>query len=76
MIATSSEDQKTHIWNLWGEKLATLEGHTTAVTSVDWAVTSIGEIIATCADDQTVRIYQVGTWELLHVFETKEVEEW
>ncbi|PRP86721.1 hypothetical protein PROFUN_02870 [Planoprotostelium fungivorum] len=76
MFATSSEDQTTHIWNRNGEKLATLSGHTAAVTSVDWTDTVIGQIIATCADDQTIRIYETKDWNLLHVFTTEDIEEW
>jgi WD40 repeat protein len=75
-IATASEDQTTMIWNLYGEHVATLTGHTTAVTSVDWQITQLGEILATCADDKTVRIYDGKTWELLHIFESHDVEEW
>lgn len=39
LIATSAEDQTTNIWNLDGNLIATLTGHTTAVTSVDWKLT-------------------------------------
>jgi len=75
-IATSSEDQTTHIWNLNGEKLNTLTGHTSAVTAVDWQSTIYGHIFATCADDKTVRIYDGASLDLLHIFTTTEVEEW
>ena len=51
LIATSSEDQTTQIWDLNGELVMTLRGHTAAVTSVDWQPTSIGEMLATCAGE-------------------------
>lgn len=53
--ATASEDQTTCIWKVDDEKnlIATLTGHTTAVTAVQWK----RERIYTCADDRTVRIY-------------------
>lgn len=53
--ATASEDQTTCIWKVDNEQslIATLTGHTTAVTSVQWKL----EKIYTCADDRTVRIY-------------------
>jgi WD40 repeat protein len=76
MIATVSEDQTTKVWNLYGEHLATLTGHTAAVTSVDWQHTAIGEVLATCADDQSVRLYNAQTWDLIQVFESSDVEEW
>jgi len=75
-IATASEDQTTIIWNLYGEQVAVLRGHTTAVTSVSWQNTIIGEIVATCADDKTVRIWKAHTWELIHTFTTEGVEGW
>jgi WD40 repeat protein len=54
--ATASEDQTTCLWSINGEQtlLATLRGHTTAVTAVQWK----NERIYTCADDRTVRIYR------------------
>jgi WD40 repeat protein len=53
--ATASEDQTTCIWKADDEQnlIATLTGHTTAVTAVQWKL----ERIYTCADDRTVRVY-------------------
>ncbi len=53
--ATASEDQTTCIWKVDEEQslVATLTGHTTAVTAVQWKL----DRIYTCADDRTVRIY-------------------
>eukprot|EP01130_Rhizamoeba_saxonica_P005972 TRINITY_DN2367_c0_g1_i1.p1 TRINITY_DN2367_c0_g1~~TRINITY_DN2367_c0_g1_i1.p1 ORF type:complete len:664 (-),score=128.92 TRINITY_DN2367_c0_g1_i1:738-2729(-) len=87
-IATASEDQTTRIWDLDGNELHQLIGHTTAVTSIEWisiAWSDIGinqpghgEAILTCADDQTVMMW-INTedqWELHHVFDTKAITEW
>jgi WD40 repeat protein len=59
--ATASEDQTTCIWKTNDEQnlIATLTGHTTAVTSVQWKY----EKIYTCADDRTVRIYNTQSNE-------------
>eukprot|EP01080_Neovahlkampfia_damariscottae_P000081 gene81-4330_t len=75
-IATSSEDQTTKIWNLKGELIQTLSGHTTAVTSVDWSLSSNGEILVTCADDKRIMIWNVSSWELHHEFNTYHIEGW
>jgi len=78
MVATTSEDQTTCIWDIHtGQKLHTLNGHTSAVTCVDWKQTSVGEILSTCADDRTVRVWNTQTWEILNIFETIEgTNEW
>ena len=60
-----------------GEKLETLTGHTTAVTSVDWKVMSNGQqILATCADDRTVHIRDGVTFDMKHVLDTKDIPGW
>ncbi|KAL6077883.1 Cytosolic iron-sulfur protein assembly protein CIAO1 [Balamuthia mandrillaris] len=85
-LATSSEDQTTRIWDLQRllclkekkgcevavEPERVLRGHTAAVTSVDWQVTQLGELIATCADDKSIRVWNAKTWQLHHVFDTGE----
>jgi len=78
MIATTSEDQTTCIWDVHtGNKLHTLIGHTSAVTSIDWKQTCMSEILVTCADDRTVRIWSTDTWEVIYTFETIEsTNEW
>eukprot|EP00743_Colponemidia_sp_Colp-15_P007301 GILK01007884.1.p1 GENE.GILK01007884.1~~GILK01007884.1.p1 ORF type:complete len:681 (+),score=55.24 GILK01007884.1:63-2105(+) len=70
-VVTVSEDQRAFVWRLLDmDKVAVLEGHTTAVTCVDWQITSRGELLATCADDQTIRLYNGATYGLVHVFNT------
>ena len=60
-----------------GENVTTLTGHTTAVTAVDWEILSNGQcIIATCADDRTVRVTNGSTFELIKVLDTKEIYGW
>ncbi|XP_001625976.2 uncharacterized protein LOC5505112 [Nematostella vectensis] len=78
MVASASEDQTTCIWSvLTGEKLHTLRGHTTAVTSVDWKQMCDGPtILATCADDRTVRVIDSDTFTLLHALKLKDVPGW
>lgn len=78
MIVTASEDQTAIVWKaVNGEKLETLTGHTTAVTSVDWKVMSNGQqILATCADDRTVHIRDGVTFEMKHVLDTKDIPGW
>jgi WD40 repeat protein len=67
LCATASEDQTTCIWKVDNERnlIATLTGHTTAVTAVQWKY----ERIYTCADDRTVRVYntQSNDYTCLHV---------
>eukprot|EP00696_Hemimastix_kukwesjijk_P012454 gnl/Hemi2/25615_TR8607_c0_g1_i2.p1 gnl/Hemi2/25615_TR8607_c0_g1~~gnl/Hemi2/25615_TR8607_c0_g1_i2.p1 ORF type:complete len:665 (+),score=146.60 gnl/Hemi2/25615_TR8607_c0_g1_i2:78-2072(+) len=60
LLATASEDQTTCIWNAHGEKLQTLTGHTSAVTSVDWQRTAVGEVLATCGDDHFLHVWRRG----------------
>jgi WD40 repeat protein len=75
-IATSSEDQTTKIWSMKGDLVQTLTGHTTAVTSVDWSASPVGEILVTCADDKRVMIWQTDSWKLHHEFNTYHIEGW
>jgi WD40 repeat protein len=74
-IATCSEDQTTRVWNLKGELLVELSGHTSAVTGVDWSVTSIGEFLITCADDKKVMVWDAITWKVHYEF-ISDVVEW
>ena len=66
--ATASEDQTTCIWKVNEERklIATLTGHTTAVTAVQWKL----DRIYTCADDRTVRIYSSDDYQCLRVLHT------
>lgn len=67
LCATASEDQTTCIWKADEEQklIATLTGHTTAVTAVQWKL----DRIYTCADDRTVRIYS-DNYNCLQVLHT------
>jgi len=87
-FVTCSEDQSSIIWDLNQKQIQTLRGHLTAVTSVEWQHTVIGEIIATCADDHKVMLWknpknsrQVDSspqdcFELYHVFNTSSIGCW
>ncbi|KAL4479808.1 hypothetical protein ABPG73_018029 [Tetrahymena malaccensis] len=81
-IATCSEDQTVHIFDLKNKQpLQTheLKGHTLAVTSVDWKKMNeaLGEVFISCSDDQTIRVYNPqNNFELVHEFSTSFVREW
>jgi len=76
-IATGSEDQKIRIWDTNnGAFVCELTGHTSAVTCVDWKITSQGSILATSGDDRTVRLWKTEPWEIYHVFDTTEIDDW
>jgi WD40 repeat protein len=72
LCATASEDQTTCIWKINDDDqrklIATLTGHTTAVTAVQWK----SERIYTCADDRTVRVYNTESneYNCLYVLHT------
>eukprot|EP01017_Pseudomicrothorax_dubius_P021253 TRINITY_DN22936_c0_g1_i1.p1 TRINITY_DN22936_c0_g1~~TRINITY_DN22936_c0_g1_i1.p1 ORF type:complete len:150 (-),score=24.82 TRINITY_DN22936_c0_g1_i1:43-450(-) len=57
-----------------------LEKHQLAVTSVDWKAMSkeLGEVLVTCSDDQTFRVYQVDNdnINLLFVETTSFIKDW
>lgn len=73
-IITSSEDQTSRVWDLKGNEIIQLKGHTTAVTGVDWRHTEIGEIIVTCADDKKLMVWLVDGFKLLTEFNSDVVE--
>jgi WD40 repeat protein len=79
-IATCSEDQTTKIWNSDGFLIKELKGHSTAVTSVDWGLSPIGEVLITCADDKKVMVWNAPDeetdWKLHHEFESRDVHGW
>ena len=57
--------------------IKTLSGHATAVTDVGWKTLPCGKtILATCADDQTVRVYDGTNFELFNVFNTRDIYGW
>lgn len=55
-----------------------LTGHTTAVTSSCWKILSdrITNLLITCADDKTARIYNGISFELLHIVNTYNIYGW
>jgi len=81
-VVTSSEDQTCKVLALDGSctmsQVQQLEGHKRAVTSTDWKRMQVlgGEVFASCSDDQTVRVYDPHSWELLFVLETDFVKDW
>ena len=52
-----------------------LEGHSLAVTSVDWKVMRRGLILASCSDDMTIRFYDEN-FDLVRVISTAWIKEW
>ncbi|MFL9464030.1 P83/100 family protein, partial [Scytonema tolypothrichoides VB-61278_2] len=56
-IATASDDSTVRLWNLKGESLQTLIGHSKVVNSV--AFSPDGKTIATASDDSTVRLWNL-----------------
>lgn len=56
-IASGSEDNKVHVWNLQQEKpILVLEGHTRTVNCVHWNPV-VPTMLASVSDDYTVRIW-------------------
>jgi WD40 repeat protein len=76
-LATASEDQRARIWDAsCGDFVRELTGHTSAVTCVDWQTTKLGNILATCGDDRKIYLWNTDTWDIFHVFETSEIDDW
>lgn len=73
-LATASEDTTASVWDLEGKRIKHLKGHVNAVTCVDWQQTEVGEILATCSDDRTVRVYSAKEdFALFHVFQASDL---
>lgn len=55
------------IWDLpWGHLLQTLEGHTSAISTV--AVNESGTLVASGSWDKTVRVWRISDGQCLHIF--------
>lgn len=65
-ICTVSEDRVARVWTAAGAFVTELTGHSMAVTCVDWQRTQVGEMLATCSDDRTVRLWDPASWRLIH----------
>lgn len=77
LISTTSEDQSTRISSVSKtDSLITinrsLELHSLAVTSVDWQMTKLGNLLVTCSDDRKIGIWNGDTYELMFVLDTSE----
>jgi len=55
------------------KKIRDLIGHKNAVTCVDWHITQLGEFLATCSDDRSVRVYHPKDWSLFHIFHANDL---
>ena len=69
VLATDSMDRTIRLWNMRGENLAVLEGHTDQL----WGVTFSpdGQLLASNSSDKTVRIWNLNG-ELLNTLEGHE----
>lgn len=77
ILSTGSEDQTVKIWNLASNScIATLTGHSRAVTGLLWHSTGSNSCIISCSDDMTIRMYQGSDYSFLHVFHTSFIKEW
>jgi len=57
------------------KSILTLTGHTAAVTSVDWKIMNDNsEILVSCSDDRTIRIYKVIRNEKVYPFKKQKKE--
>ena len=84
-IATCSEDQTARIWHVVDADRQhctpilehVLRGHTLAVTAVDWQRREDGtELLVTCSDDRTVRLYHVADMTLMRQLSTAHLHGW
>ncbi len=66
ILATAGYDNTVRLWNLEGEKLKTLKGHTDSVARLSFNPT--GEIIATTTWDKTIQLWRLDD-TLLHSLE-------
>lgn len=84
-LASGSEDQSVRIWNTTTfEIVQNLPKHKRAVTGVRWETIQkicrqgkeIQEIMVTCSDDESLRIYDPQDWVMLYSFTTSVIQEW
>jgi WD40 repeat protein len=84
-LATGSEDQSVKIWDvLTLSSTRTLPKHARAVTGVRWEeiksteISSevLSEILVTCSDDESLRIYSPKSWTILFTLNTSVIQEW
>ncbi|MGB7522326.1 MAG: hypothetical protein WA896_22075 [Spirulinaceae cyanobacterium] len=66
ILASAGYDNTVRLWNLRGEKLKTLKGHTDSVAHLSFNPT--GEIIATTTWDKTIQLWRLDD-TLLHSLE-------
>ncbi|MEZ4668388.1 MAG: TIR domain-containing protein [Anaerolineae bacterium] len=59
LLATGSDDQTVRIWDLQGNQLAILEGHTSPITRVRWSPD--GTLIATASADGNAMIWSISS---------------
>ncbi|MBD2542331.1 MULTISPECIES: toll/interleukin-1 receptor domain-containing protein [Planktothricoides] len=70
-IISSSSDRTVKIWDIQGNLLAVLNGHTHAVTSV--AVSPDGQKVVSGSDDKTIRIWDISGQERGQFFGHKDI---
>jgi WD40 repeat protein len=64
MVASGGSDQTVRLWH-GSQQCQVLEGHTGPIRSI--AFSPNGQLLATCSDDQTVRLWAVHSGECLKV---------
>ncbi|MEH2102529.1 MAG: hypothetical protein V7K76_22815, partial [Nostoc sp.] len=62
-IASASDDKTVKLWNLQGQELQTLKGHSSGVSSV--AFSPNGKTIASASDDKTVKLWNLNLDSLM-----------
>jgi WD40 repeat protein len=62
-FASGGEDGTIKLWNLSGELLNTLEGHSDAVTRVDFSAD--GKMLSSSSRDSTVKLWQVNSGTMM-----------
>jgi energy-coupling factor transporter ATP-binding protein EcfA2 len=74
MIASASRDKTIKLWDLKGNLLKTLEGHTFDVNQVSFNPDVKNELIlASASDDRTVRLWRIDSGANFHASQVKEL---